>query len=211
MTTPINANAAYSDTMTAHASAAGHAALTGYRGYVPLSPEGLLFFCQSQLRTLDDSIQKQMVGQSGLVALEAKVNEVEGTLKGLGAGGNSGDDKIAFDDPDKVKQVDDKLNEAIDAATQAGDGDLADRLKNVKTMLHAGKDGQTDNKVTKEDIKEMCSALDTATANCRSGAEINMIGLQSLISKRATMLQLTTGMMNSMNEGSKNIAGNVGR
>ncbi len=44
-----------------------------------------------------------------------------------------------------------------------------------------------------------------------SGAEISMIELQSLVSKRATDLQLTTGMMSALNDDTKKIAGNIGR
>jgi hypothetical protein len=43
-----------------------------------------------------------------------------------------------------------------------------------------------------------------------SGTELSMISLQSLISQRSTLMQLTTDMMNSMNDGMKTVAGNVG-
>jgi hypothetical protein len=44
-----------------------------------------------------------------------------------------------------------------------------------------------------------------------NGAELSMIELQSLVSKRATALQLTTGMMRSIHDSTKGIAGNIGR
>ena len=45
----------------------------------------------------------------------------------------------------------------------------------------------------------------------RSGSELGMISLQSLVSQRSTALQLVTGMMNAMGDSTKAIAGNVGR
>ena len=53
--------------------------------------------------------------------------------------------------------------------------------------------------------------LDQVTGGFHSGAESSMIELQSLVSRRSTALQLTTGMMNAINEGTKRIAGNIGR
>lgn len=44
----------------------------------------------------------------------------------------------------------------------------------------------------------------------KSGAEVSMIELQSVVSKRATALQLTTNMMASINDGTKSIADNIG-
>lgn len=44
----------------------------------------------------------------------------------------------------------------------------------------------------------------------RSGAELSMIELQSLVSKRGTMLQLTTGFLQAINDGTHTIAGNIG-
>lgn len=51
----------------------------------------------------------------------------------------------------------------------------------------------------------------SGSTGARSGAELSMIELQSLTAKRATALQLTTGMMNSINSSTKTIAGNIGR
>jgi hypothetical protein len=42
-----------------------------------------------------------------------------------------------------------------------------------------------------------------------NGAEMSMIQLQSVVSQRARVLQLTTGMINSINSSSKTIAGNI--
>ena len=53
-------------------------------------------------------------------------------------------------------------------------------------------------------------ALDTVSGGFQH-AEVSMIDLQSLVSKRATALQLTTGMMRSINDSTKTVAGNIGR
>ncbi len=42
-----------------------------------------------------------------------------------------------------------------------------------------------------------------------AGAETNMVELQSMVSKRATMLQGTSGMLSSIHESMQNVAGNI--
>ena len=54
-------------------------------------------------------------------------------------------------------------------------------------------------------------ALDTVSGGFQRDAEVAMIQLQSLVSKRATALQLTTGMMRSINDSTNTVAGNIGR
>lgn len=44
----------------------------------------------------------------------------------------------------------------------------------------------------------------------QAGAELSMVELQSLVSKRATALQLMTGMQQSLNDSAKTVAGNIG-
>ena len=183
-----------------------HASIAPPDDYVPLTAEGLLLFCQARLQEFDTDIQKKMNGQKGLVGLQKSIGELQSMLK-AGDGKANGNDKVAFDNSDVVKAVDAKITELINEAKANGNEDLAKTLKGVSTELRTG----GDNMVTKDEIKEMCTTLDNALASVRSGAELSMIDLQSLVSKRATTLQLTTGMMNSINEGQKSIAANIGR
>lgn len=48
-------------------------------------------------------------------------------------------------------------------------------------------------------------------AAARDSAEVSIIEQQNLVSRRATTLQLTTGMMHSTNSAAKLVAGNIGR
>ena len=41
------------------------------------------------------------------------------------------------------------------------------------------------------------------------GAELNMIDLQSVVSKRGVWLQMTTGLLNTTNEATKEISKNI--
>jgi hypothetical protein len=50
-----------------------------------------------------------------------------------------------------------------------------------------------------------------AAANPSSGSELQMIELQSMVSKRATAVQMTTEMLKSLNENEKEVAKNIGK
>jgi IPT/TIG domain len=74
----------------------------------------------------------------------------------------------------------------------------------------------TDISIAKDAVKPPTSVLvplggaSTAVANPSSGNELQMIELQSMVSKRATAVQMTTNVLNSMNETNKEVAKNVG-
>lgn len=169
--------------------------------YVPLTPEGLLLFCQSKLRSMDEAIGKKMAGQEALVKTQQDVTNIQIAIKEANSGQGFADEKI-------VINITKMIDEAIGSARARGDDPaLIKNLTAVRNKLNAGGDGT----VTPDEAKEMGTMLDSTLAACRSGAELSMIDLQSLVARRATALQLVTGMMNSLNEGSKAIAGNIGR
>jgi hypothetical protein len=173
--------------------------------YVPLTPEGLLIFCQSQLLALDTTIQKNMAGQQGLVALQQKVTEIQTKLKSYAKGG--AEDEARINNQPTVDEIAASIDSAIADATACGDTSLAKSLVDVKATLEGGNDAL----VVESELKDMNAMLDSALSTCRTGAEMRMIELQGSISKRATGLQLITNMLNSVNESLKSIASNTGR
>jgi NDP-sugar pyrophosphorylase family protein len=112
-------------------------------------------------------------------------------------------------DPKKMEEAKNAIGVAIQRAEDAGDTGTAEKLKKVLSTLT--NDRSDDFLVINSEGKSMLSAIDGAVNDSRSGAELNMIEIQSLVSKRATALQLTTSMLNSINESAKGIAGNIGR
>lgn len=165
--------------------------------YVPLTAEGLLLFCQSRLRELDDAIQRKMAGQTELVALQSMVGEVSSCLKEQNGG------VTTQEQHDRAVGL---VDAAIAKAEACGQNMAVESLQSVRRRLTEG-----DFQSAPDEVKDMSNMLDTALSSCRSSAEVSMIELQSLVSKRATQLQLTTGMMNSIDEAPKAIAANIGR
>lgn len=175
--------------------------------FVSLTPEGLLIFCQSQLRDLDEQIQTKMSDQQNLVNLQSDVTAIQNAISGETKGATVGGDakNFAFNDKPRVDEISGMIEAASKRAESMGDHKLVENLAAVMQKLTEGDNGS----VSRDEVKEMTSMLDSSLAACRGSAEMRMISLQSLISKRATGLQLITGMMSSLNESLKAIAGNI--
>jgi hypothetical protein len=196
-------NAARSDATTA-ALLYTPQALSAPPDYVPLTPEGLLVYCQQQLQLIDHDIQDKMDGQNALVVAQNKTTDFENALKSMTPNGVG---VTAINDPKQLQTLNTSLDEAISAAKAANNTDLSDALGKVKGVLNGD---NNDSLVTSDEVKQMNSMLDSALTASHSTTDTAMIALQADVSKRATVLQLTTGMMNSMDDASKAIAGNIG-
>lgn len=181
--------------------------------YVPLTVESLLTFCQTRLRDLDEQIAARMLAQKARVDL----GEVVGALKQFTAKQMPvAVDKDGVKDPDPAAQeagrkTVDEGNKLFDAsiakAREVGDYEAVRALTDMKATWNMGNDGS----VTSKELEGINKALDVTLGDLSKSNELEMIELQSLISKRSTALQLTTNMMNGLNEAQKTITGNVGR
>lgn len=59
-------------------------------------------------------------------------------------------------------------------------------------------------------MTELVSGLQGAINDLNSGAELQMIGLQSLMSQRQTAVQLTTNLVQALGDQANKIAQNIG-
>lgn len=170
-----------------------------------LSPEGLLIFCQAQLGALDKTIQERMAGQRNLIAKQNALTELRTALSTAGLSENGPEANLS---DAQMHQLNLAFDAAIAKAGQMGDRAMVQKLTELKNgPLHQGDDF----KLNAGEMKAMFGSIDGMVNEGRSGAELNMIEIQSLVSKRATALQLTTSMLSSTNESAKSIAGNIGR
>jgi hypothetical protein len=78
--------------------------------------------------------------------------------------------------------------------------------------VHAANEARwakADGVFNKQEAEGWIKSVEGMSANSRSNNEMSMISLQSMVSQRATALQLTTNMLNSMNESLKGITANI--
>ena len=181
--------------------------------YANLSPEALLVYCQTQLTQTDTQIQSLMATQTGSNHDQDTINTALGVLTKYAGGCMDSD---GSKNRPSVQAMQDALQTAIDHLggpnTPAG-GKLEDVLKGFQATGIAadGSDAQGDGfQISADEMTGFIGDVKSAQTDLGSGAELNMINLQSMVSQRQTFVQLTTNMMQSIDQGAKDIVGNIG-
>lgn len=186
-----------------------------------LTPDALLLYCQARLDGLDSQIQQDMQSQQVTNADQQDLTPVQTALAKYADG---------CTDPASVEDLASKLQTAINVIESRDPGSRA--LSQLKDMLSTIKTGQAklspvvqtmlqidqQRGITVEtppilsagQIKGLTDTLSQVTSSESSSAELNMINLQSLMSQRQTAVELTTNMMQTLDDTLSKVVANVG-
>lgn len=191
-----------------------------------LTPEMLLVYCQSRLGTLDDQIQSLMKEQerNGKRAADmtkllsaanrpsvtntAEIGTKAGTSEREASKANELRDVYLNSDDPEVKQA------AAEEFRITTGQDIADYPEGKDVTAANMEQWANTYQVPGDNETAKAKRLDTyknELAELNNGAELKMIELQGLISKRQLAVQLTTQGLQTLNETSKSIVGNIGR
>lgn len=203
-----------------------------------LSPEMLLAYCSSRLNALDSTIdqyfkdqQTKNAAMKACSALQAKLGRWSShwDSKELTKPENAGNLQDHANMANDILEVYRSTNDPeVKAACEAAFKNVTGRELRDYTPAGHLQAGNTQGGfvVTAEDIKKSAEqghipAADTTQwasviesvksvqQGLSKGAEMNMIQLQSLVSQRQLAVQLTTQLMQTIHESSKQIAGNI--
>ncbi|MBX3213572.1 MAG: hypothetical protein KF850_16150 [Labilithrix sp.] len=192
-----------------------------------LTPGMLLIYCTSRLDAIDQNIEQYFVEQ------QRRNKELQSMNKGLNAlnagtwnGGHMNSENVAGSDFHQGNHAD-KANELRDVWLSTDNPDVkkacAEAFKSV-SGLDINDYRKTD--VTKKDVKASADAgkihgvgreewnarveeLKNKQSDLMKAGELDMIKLQSLVSQRQLAVQLTTQLMQTLNETSKQVVGNI--
>jgi hypothetical protein len=177
--------------------ASGVGGWEGIGGAAGLTPDALVAYCSVQLNGIDNEInqyeQKQMSALSEKNAVEAAEKAMnlhsppqnQEQWDQMVDGIRSAEAQLPADDPVRAqleKQVDDIQNKYC---------------QGLASDPHYPSEGEWSADV---------SAMKDVEGNVSGQAEIQMIQLQSLVSQRATVVQLTTNMMSTMTQSEQAVA-----
>lgn len=178
---------------------------SSYAGAQHLTPEGMMIYLQSRLGGIDEQIgtlmDKQKSAESTRKALQGLANEV-----GSGDADMQMDPKVCADSLNQIAH--DRGAEAAAEVLSQLPASLRAEIKLSKSGDYEG--GKTVN-VPKAEIANTKTYLETAVKDIESGAELEMIQLQSLMSARNTAISLATNMMSAIGKGEEAVVGNIGR
>lgn len=196
-----------------------------------LTPEGMMLYCASQMRFLDEGIAQHMAKQQQAHSIAGLLNDLKTELGKSSMDGNDANAKgrvlDAFDAAFKAlppgdTAMRDKLNDAFhEFVTDAYCHD-DHALGNSYNLGYMGPDQRAalneqaslnleGNRVSGDDLKRYSTAIDALSTDLGKGAELDMINLQSLVSQRQMAVQLTTQIISKINDGYMAIAGQIGK
>jgi hypothetical protein len=193
-----------------------------------LTAEGLMFYLQTRLTGLDDQINAVFDKQKRIEAIRKELGKFQAALAGLKEENGphyefkhpqaSAADVMAWSDgkiPDKVPAVamadyERVMMEAL-VALKSLDKELATELGKVLWNDNVTMIGGLNGSYKGEEVKRLKEVVNNYTKQLESSAQMEMIGLQSLMSNRQTAIQLSTNLISSLNKSTEQIVANVGR
>ena len=157
-----------------------------------LTPDAMLVYCQSRLSGINSQCREIMTRQEKNAKDQATLGNLLNTLYFFqeGAEGTEGGQKVGA---------------AYDKAVQDAGGPespLGKQLAKDRADFFASGN--------KNAMASLINATKGHQAQLNSDAEIDMIRLQSLMSQRQTAIQLTTNIVQSLNDQANKIVANIG-
>lgn len=181
-------------------------------GVFSLTPEALLMYCETQLNSLDSDIQKYMDDQRTQLARKSILQDLETSLKN-----NNTVKKEKGMLKHRQHAIADAYATTYAELKAAGFNDEAARVKaDFKKAFPNGDIGQKHPSIkgntlptsTESEFERYTQPVTDLIDEIGKNAELNMIKLQSIMSKRQQAIQLTTNMMAKLDRGLDSITAN---
>jgi hypothetical protein len=185
---------------------------------VNLTPEGLMLYLESRLGDLDGQIDGLFKKQQDANRIREDLNAIQHALQtlesdpanknALGTKNEDANHNNQFD-RDELSDWERKITDAI-ADIKEVDPERGAKLESELKKTGYVLDGLNGEYMAYE-VKNTTDYLNTVSKDLESGAQLEMIKLQSLMSSRQTAIQLSTNLVSALCDSTKSIASNVGR
>jgi hypothetical protein len=160
-----------------------------------LTPDAMLVYCQSRLTGINSQCREIMTRQDKNAKTQAALGDLLSALYSHQDG---------YENADIHQKMQGAYDRALDAVGR--ETPLGQKLSNDRDQwLRAD-----DSIVNKEEMSSLINATKNHQSELNSDAEIDMIRLQSLMSQRQTAIQLTTNIIQSLNDQANKIVANIG-
>jgi len=210
-----------------YGAAVGGTSVGSSTGSATLSPEGLLAYCQSRLQSIDSQIQSGLDSQEQTNSELEQLGQVLSSMKALANGSSDSTQIIAAENAlgDYINSLktSDPNNPELGALTQtyndmvySGSGGDPNKLQGGPGFIDEAKyppkhtDPRGDMNYGEAEGQGFIASVQSAHDDMNSNSELAMISLQSLMSQRQTAIELTTNMMQSLDDQADKIAQNIG-
>jgi hypothetical protein len=201
-----------------------------------LSPDALMAYCQARLDSIDSQVKTTFTQQEQRNTEQGDLQQALATLQKYSAGFMDANNANCLDMENalygqimQIKQTDPgnpqlgALEQTYNSLVATGSGgydspnNAIDPSQPTKmpfidsaTYPPAPTDPPGDGKVGSDEMQGFINSVQGAISDLNSGAELQMIQLQSLMSQRETAVQLTTNLVQSLGDQLNKIADNIG-
>jgi len=203
--------------------------LGGADASVYLTPDALMAYCESRLNSIDSQVQTAFVQQELRNGEQGDLQQILGLLQtyqsGIGDIPNNKSDqgtcakieqamaaeihKLQAEDPNNPDLG--KLIQAYNDFVWTGTGPTSSTPYIDQQDFPPNQNGnQGDGMLSDTEMKGFMDTIQGISSDLNSGAELQMIQLQSLMSQRQTAIQLTTNLVQSIGDQLNKIADNIG-
>jgi hypothetical protein len=198
--------------------------LSSADGSILLTPDALLAYCQSRLKSIDGQLRGVLYGQQ---VRNTEVSAIQQVLQKFNSAtdGVNGDSTTCTNMEKSlyglIRQLKDsdpgcpelpKLTQIYNNLVYSGTGPTTDLPYVDEDLYPANQQGKRgDNILSTSEIQGYSSGLQACASDLNSDSELQMIQVQSLMSQRQTAVQLTTNLVQSLGDQAQKIVENVGR
>jgi len=174
-------------------------------------------YCAAALNGLDSQMEDIFNTQQKDNKLVTDINAAAGTFSqyqnGINYSGNAQSTSVPGSATDPSTPFGALTTQLSNLVTEAGgpNTELGGELQNALTQLTTNTHGGVDATVSDTDVAAIVKDLQNAASDANSGAELNMVKLQSLMSDRQSALQMCTNLVQSLGQQQNAIASNIGK
>lgn len=158
-----------------------------------LTPDAMLVYCQTRLNDINTQCKDIMSRQEKNTKDQGALGELVKTLNRFQDGG----------DANGKATIDQAYDKAI-AAVGGSNTELGAKLAIDRNTFFNKQEAP------KNDVQACLSSTKSMQSQLNSDSEIDMIRMQSLMSQRQTAIQLTTNIIQSLNDQANKIVANIG-
>ena len=158
-----------------------------------LTPDAMLVYCQSRLTGINTQCREIMTRQDKNAKAQAAMGDLLSTLY-------VSQDGATAEQKQYIRVAYAKAIDAVGPETALG----------KKLNKDLGTLNDQPNTIDKNTMQSVINSTKNYQSELNSDAEIDMIRLQSLMSQRQTAIQLTTNIIQSLNDQANKIVANIG-
>jgi hypothetical protein len=160
-----------------------------------LPPDAFFAYCEAQMNGIDAEASGYFDQQQSSNVAKQTLNTIVGVLQSNTKG---------FDDQDKVNDLTTQLSTLETQYPQA-----TAQIEQMKTLLNTNLKGSTDANVGADDVQSLITQLNDLSTQMDSANQLSMIKLQSAMSAREQVLQLTSNILEAVDTGDSKVIGNI--